>query len=187
MAQLQSELRGFAEVDQALANIPGEIKEALADVLNETGEAGRDAAKRALRQKTSSAARGHLVKTVRVSKPATVEDLEVVVSAGRDASVFYPYEFAVEFGARPHFPRVERVTGKTERLDRWVRRMNPSPRTQEQRQMDPEELREEVAYLIARKFSQVGIDEQPFMRPGFRVAKVELRKQLRTIKRRVET
>lgn len=179
--RLGLDVDGAAELIENLHSVPDVLEEEGVDALKEAAEFGMDSAKTRLRQKTSPYGAGTLADTIKLRVLRRAERTVIFVKAGspRTTKQGFGYEFAVEFGARPHFPPVKRLTGQTEDLDRWVRRMNPTPRTDDQQEMSQDELNEEVAYLIARKISRVGLSEQPFMRPGFNAARGKARKEVR--------
>jgi len=172
---------GASQLIENLSSVPDVLEDEATSALKEAAEFGMDSAKTRLRQKTSPYGLGTLADTIKLRTLKRADKTVIFVKAGdpRTTKQGFGYEFAVEFGARPHFPPVKRLTGQTEDLDRWVRRMSPTPRTDEQQDMSQTELNEEVAYLIARKISQVGLQEQPFMRPGFNAARGKARKEVR--------
>jgi len=172
MARLGAEIDGMSSTLDKLEDVVEEAEEALAGVLNRSAERGKDGAESALDRKTSPYGLGAARATIRVQKEAEARDLEAIVAAGGAATVRagFDYTLSIEFGAKPHFPPVEKLTGKKEALDEWVQRMNPTGDV------------EDVAFSIAQDISRRGLDERPFMRPGFRVAKADIRKRVKTVK-----
>ena len=183
MARLSVDVDGMDDTLSAMESLPLRLREALADRLNRSAEAGQKWAKRRLDNHTSPFGVGVLRRTIRIEDEATVRHLEVRVQAGglNTARGGFDYALSVEFGARPHFPPVEKLTGRMQALDFWVRRMNPVPRTPAQQQMSPTELRRDVAFRVAEHISEEGLDERPFMRPGSRVAKRTARREMQTV------
>ena len=177
------ELDGLDETLDNLGQLPDEIREELADELNEAAFDGMNVAIKRLTQKQSGYQSGRLRGTIDVRKQAEKEDLEAIVAAGgkETGEDIFDYALAVEFGSKPHFPPVEAVTGQKEGLDIWVRRMDPSPRTEEQQDMEQEELNKQVAFLIAKQMSRIGTKEMPFMRPGFNIARASFKKRVRNL------
>jgi len=177
---LSVDIDGFGETLTNLATLPAEIESEARENLNKATEVGARVAKRNLDQKTSPYGT-HSSEEIIETKHA-VRDLEAKVDTGGAVTIKdgFNYLLSIEFGARPHFPPVERLTGKEESLDRWVKRMNPTPRTERQLEMDQDELAEDVAFLIARSISNRGLKERAFMRSGKNMAAAKLKKEMET-------
>ena len=173
------ELDGLEETLNNLDQLPDEVRRELRDALDSAANEGRNEAIRTLTQKQSGYQSGRLRSTIDIRKRPETGDLEAIVSAGgrETQQNGFDYALAVEFGSRPHFPPVKAVTGRTEGLDIWVKRMSPSPQENESQ----EEAVERVAFQIARKISRRGTKEMPFMRPGFKAAREDLDTRLKSI------
>ena len=154
------------------------LRRQMANEINKTAlEAAREA-KRTM-STNGSVSTGLARSTVRVSKTASPEDLEAVVTAGgpttQEGSDF-DYVIAIEFGTAPHFPPVEAITGETEALDEWVRREGIASGDEVER----------TAFLIARKISQVGTRAAPFMRPTVKTMRPIARERLQSVSKNIE-
>lgn len=169
---------GFGDAIANLTTMPAEMRSEARRILNEAGETGAQVAERNFNQKTSPY--GLHDGADIIERDFATKELKVKVHTGGEVTIRHGWNYllSVEFGADPHFPPVERRTGRTEPLDRWVRRMGPTPETQRQQEMNENELVEEVAFLVARKISNVGLKERPFMRPGFRQGAAKLKKEM---------
>jgi hypothetical protein len=172
-------------IDVAVENLdelPEEIRRRIADKINEAALLARTVAIKRLKQRQSGYSTGALRGTIAVRQNASASSLEAIVAAGGEETQEggFDYSLAVEFGTRPHFPPVKAVTGQTESLDIWVRRMNPSP-PEGMEDASESEVNEAVAFLIARDISRTGTKEMPFMRPGFNAGAAKLKKEMRTL------
>lgn len=174
------DIDGLADTMVNVATMPAEIKDEAQQMLNEAAETGAQVAERNFEQKTSPYGL-HSGADI-IERDFATRDLKVKVDTGGAVTIRdgFNYLLSVEFGADPHFPPVERLTGRTEPLDRWVRRMGPTPSSKRQEEMSTDELVEDVAFLVARKISNVGQKERPFMRPGFRQGAAKLKKEMRS-------
>lgn len=178
------ETDGFAEAVERLRSIPGAVKSEARGALEDAAESGRENAEQRVRQNTSAVSSGLLADSVRRFTRETAQEVQVVVKAGGrrlESRAGFDYALTVEFGAEPHFPPVKRLTGRVEALDAKVLKEGPEPRTERQREMGPEELAEDVAFKIAASISESGIDAQPYMRPGYALARQEARRNMQTI------
>jgi len=182
--RIGAETDGFAEAFERLRSVPGAVKSEAKDELEDAAESGRENAEQRVRQNTSAVSSGLLPDSVRRFTRETTQEVQVVVKAGGsrlEARTGFDYALTIEFGAEPHFPPVKRLTGRIEALDAKVLRENPEPRSERQRQMSAEELAEDVAFKIAASIADEGIDAQPYMRPGYALARAEARKNMQTI------
>lgn len=177
------QIDGLEKVFGQLDELPDEVRGEIADAVAEATKLARKVAVKRLTQKQSGNQEGNLRSTIQIRQRPTLKDPVGIVSAGgaetNDGG--FDYSLAVEFGTRPHFPPVEAVTGQTESLDIWVRRMNPSPSSEAEQGMSQEELNESVAFQIARRISRVGTKEKPFMRPAYNAGVGKLQKEIRNI------
>jgi ribosomal protein L18 len=181
---LSLDIDGLGETLTNLATLPQEIEEEARGNLNEATKTGAKVAARNLDQKTSPygthSASEIIEAKVAVQGLKTKVDTSGAVTVKTGSGYAHNYLLSIEFGADPHFPPVKRLTGKEESLDRWVKRMNPTPRTPEQAKLSKDELNEEVAFLIARDISKRGLKERAFMRSGRNQAAAKLKKEMRT-------
>jgi len=178
---LSVSIDGLEETLTNLATMPTKIKSEARKNLNKAATTGARVAKRKFDRKTSPYGT-HGGEQIIDTKPAT-RSMEATVNAGRGKTIKdgFNYLLSVEFGASGFDgkPPVKRFTGKEESLDRWVKRMSPTPRTKEQLKLTQEELNEEVAFLISSHIKEFGLEEKPFMRPGFGQATAKLKKEMK--------
>jgi hypothetical protein len=176
------DIEGIDVAVDNLDELPKEIRKRIADKINEAALKARTVAVKRLTQRQSGFSTGNLRGTIAVRQNATPSNLEAIVAAGGEETTEdgFDYSLAVEFGSRPHFPPVKALTGRTESLDVWVRRMSPSP-PEGMEDASESEVNEAVAFLIARSISNTGIKEMPFMRPGFNAGIGTLKKEMRTL------
>lgn len=174
------DLDGFGDTMANVATMAAEIRDEAQQNLNEGAEAGARVAERNFEQKTTDY--GLHDGAGIIERDFATRSMEATVDTSGEVTIRHGWNYllSVEFGARPHFPPVERLTGRTEPLDNWVRRMGPTPQSERQQEMDPDELVEDVAFQVARKISNVGLKERPFMRPGYKQGAAKVRKEMRT-------
>jgi sulfur relay (sulfurtransferase) DsrF/TusC family protein len=175
---LSVDIDGLGDTLTNLAGLPAEIESEAQKNLNEAAEVGARVAKRNLDQKTSPYGTHDSEEIIETKYAVRGMEAKVDTSGAVTIKDGFNYLLSIEFGARPHFPPVERLTGKEEALDRWVKRMNPTPRTKRQAEMDQSELNEDVAFLIARSISNRGLKERAFMRSGKNMAAAKLKKEM---------
>jgi len=170
---------GLSELRQNLDKLPDETRKVIRDKLERAADVGRTVAIKRLTDKQSGFQSGNLRSTIAVRKHPKMSDLEAVVTAGGKETEDdgFDYSVAVEFGTKPHFPPVKAITGRQESLDTWVRRMDPSAEDGESQ----EDANERVAFQIAKKISERGTKEMPYMRPGFKLGSAKFKKDIRSL------
>lgn len=173
------QIDGLKELRQNLDKLPDETRRVIRNKLERAADTGRNVAIKRLTDKQSGFQSGNLRSTIAVRKRPGLNDLEAIVTAGGEETGGggFDYSLAVEFGTKPHFPPVKALTGRQESLDTWVRRMNPSPDDGETQ----EEAEERVAFQIAKKISERGTKEMPYMRPGFNLGSAKFKKDIRSL------
>lgn len=154
------------------------LQRQVADEINKVGLRAVREAKKTMTV-NQSVSTGLARTTVRLAKRAAPGDLEAIVAAGgpkTEGEGSFDYTLAIEFGTDPHFPPVEALTGKPEPLDEWVRREGLASGDEVNR----------VAFLIARKISQVGTRAAPFMRPTVKTMRPIARRRLQDITKSIQ-
>jgi len=179
---LSVDIDGLGETLTNLATMPAEIESEARENLNKAARLGGRVAARNLDRKTSPYGIHAASDIIEVKVATRGLKVKVDTSGAVTINKGHNYMLTLEFGASDFDgkPPVKRLTGKEEPLDRWVKRMSPTPRTEEQRELSQEELNEEVAYLISRDIEQFGLKEKPFMRPAFGQAAAKLEKEMKT-------
>lgn len=165
------DLDGFDDIVKKLDQFPEELAERAVQILNEGAVQTVKLAKQNITQQ-GAVSTGAARASIRVEKEATIADPETIVTAGgRDTTEGgFDYVLAIEFGTRPHFPPVKALTGQVEPLDRWVQ-LNAT--------IGSDEDYESVAFLIARRISEVGIRARPFLGPAAREVRTFVQRALR--------
>jgi len=179
------DITGLQDAFDNLEELPSKVQRRIVDKINEAAIEARNVAIKRLTQRLSGNQEGLLRASIGIRQQATLSTPVAIIAAGGEETTEGGFDYAlpVEFGTRPHFPPVKAVTGTMESLDLWVKRMNPTPRNEEQDNMSQSDLNESVAFNIAKKISRVGTREKPFMRPAFNIGAAMLKKEMRTIGR----